>query len=91
MNLLESIPEEILKEELVELLEDTGVLRMERIVSTGQYSPDGFWYDQPQVEWVLVLQGEAELEWEDGCRKRLHAGDFLKLPAHQRHRCSYSE
>ncbi len=90
MNLLESIPAKILKEEQVDLLEQAGPLRIERIISTGQCSQAGFWYDQSQVEWVLVLQGEAELEWTDGTRKRLYAGDFLKLPAHQKHRVAWT-
>ncbi|MGY8527557.1 cupin [Paracidovorax citrulli] len=35
--------------------------RIERIVSTGQCSPPGFWYDNPHDEWVVLLQGSAGL------------------------------
>lgn len=70
------------------LLERPG-LRVERIVSTGQASPPGFWYDQGEHEWVLLLQGAAELivEMPDGPQTvYLTPGDSLELPAHRRHR-----
>jgi len=70
------------------LLDRTG-LRVERIVSTGQASPPGFWYDQAEHEWVLLLQGAAQLtvQMPDGERTvRLAPGDSLELPAHRRHR-----
>ncbi len=35
-----------LSEELVEVLAENKHVRIERIVSTGHASPDGFWYDQ---------------------------------------------
>lgn len=61
--------------------------RVERIVSDGQSSPPGFWYDQDWDEWVLVLTGGAELELaESGGVERLAPGDWLFLPAHCRHR-----
>lgn len=73
-------------EQFVELLSRPG-LRIERIVSTGQASPPGFWYDQPQGEWVLLLQGEASLAFEDEPAPRLlQAGDFVDIAPHRRHR-----
>jgi cupin 2 domain-containing protein len=73
-------------EQFSELLSRPG-LRIERIVSTGQASPPGFWYDQPQGEWVLVLQGEARLAFEDDASSHLlRAGDFLDIAPHRRHR-----
>jgi len=73
-------------EQFVELLSRPG-LRIERIVSTGQASPPGFWYDQPQGEWVLLLQGEASLAFEDEpAPRRLQAGDFVDIAPHRRHR-----
>lgn len=67
-------------------------IRIERIVSHGQSSPAGFWYDQPQDEWVVVLHGSAELEiqGENGIR-RLGPGDYLLIPAHCRHRVARTE
>lgn len=73
-------------EQFVELLSRPG-LRIERIVSTGQASPPGFWYDQPQGEWVLLLQGEARLAFEDEPASRLlKPGDFVDIVPHRRHR-----
>ena len=73
-------------EQFVELLSRPG-LRIERIVSSGQASPPGFWYDQPQAEWVLLLQGEARLAFEDEPAPRLlKPGDFLDIAPHRRHR-----
>ena len=59
--------------------------RLERIVSRGAASPPDFWYDQAEAEWVALLQGEAQLEFEDGV-VALKAGDALMIPTHQRHR-----
>lgn len=41
-------------------------MRIERIISHGHASPEGFWYDQGQSEWVVVLKGAARLQFEDG-------------------------
>ncbi len=48
-------------EELADKLSGNRTVRIERIVSAGHASPPGFWYDQPEHEWVVVLKGEAEL------------------------------
>lgn len=85
-NLFSSIPAQ-LPEELIEVLADSDVLRIERIVSRGHSSPQGFWYDQPQDEFVLLVQGQAELELLDPLeRLRLQAGDYLLIPAQRKHR-----
>jgi len=72
------------QEQFTPLLQ-TGQLRLEQIVSRGQASPAGFWYDQPTPEWVALLGGSATLEFDDG-RLPLAAGDALLIPAHCRHR-----
>jgi cupin 2 domain-containing protein len=66
-------------------------VRVERIVSTGQASPPGFWYDQPHGEWVALLAGEADLliEGEDSAR-RLRPGDWIDLPPGCRHRVEWT-
>ncbi|NMG77069.1 cupin domain-containing protein [Aromatoleum diolicum] len=61
-------------------------LRIERIVSDGHASPEGFWYDQTQTEWVMVVQGEAVIAFADDRREAMRAGDWLTIPAHCRHR-----
>ena len=55
-NLFQDIPSE-LPQELTEILLQRGGIRVERIVSQGQASPDGFWYDQEEHELVFVLRG----------------------------------
>ena len=72
------------------LLIQPGV-NIERIISTGQSSPPGFWYCQPQSEWVMVLQGSAGLRLEDESEERvLHAGDSLNIPALCKHRVEWT-
>ena len=66
-------------------------LRIERIVSAGQASPPGFWYDQPQGEWVMLVSGEARLLIEGEAQARmLHPGDWVHLPPHCRHRVEWT-
>lgn len=67
------------------LTADDGVL-IERIISTGQATAPGEWYDQDRDEWVVLLQGQAELSFADGSRLTLNPGDYLLIPAHQQHR-----
>jgi cupin 2 domain-containing protein len=77
-------------EQVVALLARPG-LRIERIVSTGQASPPGFWYDQAEEEWVLLLAGAALLRFEDEREPRkLEAGDFLSIAPHRRHRVEWT-
>ena len=73
-------------EEAFETLANLPGTRIERIVSHGHASPEGFWYDQPQAEWVMVVQGEAVLAFDDGRQHPMRAGDWLTIPAHCRHR-----
>ena len=76
-------------EEFTELFHSKD-LRIERIVSIGQTTPAGEWYDQDQDEWVALIQGEAILEYETGEKLHLSAGDHTFLPAHCRHRVAYT-
>jgi cupin 2 domain-containing protein len=87
-NLFHQIPGE-LAEELVTVLAQNGYVKIERIVSDGHASPEGFWYDQAENEWVMLISGSAVLsiEKESGIEQlELKPGDYLLLPAHQRHR-----
>jgi cupin 2 domain-containing protein len=72
------------------LLAGEGNFRIERIISSGHATQEGTWYDQDQDEWVLVLEGEAVLGYEDGSEVRLSRGDSLFLPRHRRHRVIYT-
>jgi cupin 2 domain-containing protein len=90
-NLFAKLPTQAPAEEIVGLAEKSGA-RIERIVSTGQASPAGFWYDQPSTEWVLVVAGKAALRFEDEPAPRvLSPGDWLEIPAHARHRVDWTD
>jgi cupin 2 domain-containing protein len=90
-NLLDGISLHGRQESSLELLSTPGV-RVERIVSTGQASPPGFWYDQAWAEWVLVVSGEALLQFEDESEpRRLTAGDYLHIAPHRRHRVAWTD
>ncbi len=67
-------------------------LKIERIVSHGQASPEGFWYDQDRHEWVALIQGRAGLAFE-GCEEimTLVAGDAVLIPARLRHRVAWTD
>lgn len=74
-------------DERIDLLVTGSRLNVERIVSMGHASPDGFWYDDPRAEWVVLLSGAATLEFEaDSTRHDMHAGDYVLIEPHCRHR-----
>jgi cupin 2 domain-containing protein len=85
------LPSRPLLDEVADILVERRGLRIERIVSTGQATPEGQWYDQETDEWVLVVAGAARLKIEDEDRDReLAQGDWLLLPAHCRHRVAWT-
>ena len=88
MNLLSNIPQN-LPEELTTVLQQGHGVRIERIISTGHKSPEGFWYDQPEHEWVMVLTGAAKLAFEDRVVEMM-PGDSINIPAHQKHRVDWT-
>lgn len=91
-NVLGDLPRGTLPEEAVTQLMRASHVRIERIVSTGHKSPPGFWYDQEEGEWVLVLAGAARLLIEGETQARLlSAGDYVDLPAHTRHRVEWTD
>ena len=86
------LPGRPLADELTESLHQGRGIRIERIVSTGQVTPEGQWYDQDGDEWVLLVAGATRLLIEGEAREReLAAGDWLLLPAHCRHRVTWTE
>ena len=91
MNLLSPLPDAGAAERVDALLTTPG-LRIERIVSQGQASPPGFWYDQAEAEWVLVLAGSARLRFDDETEVRvLGPGDWLDIAPHRRHRVDWTD
>jgi cupin 2 domain-containing protein len=90
MNLFSSISTTV-PNELSQSLLETKSIRIERIVSNGHASPEGFWYDQEQAEWVLVMSGEAILRFEDHDQPVLmKPGDFINITAHRKHRVEWT-
>jgi cupin 2 domain-containing protein len=87
-NLFADLPERLHKE-LVQTLVSASNVRIERIISHGQASPEGFWYDQGQHEWVVVLKGAAKLQFEDGTVE-MKPGDFINIPAFKKHRVDWT-
>jgi len=90
-SLLEEIPRE-LPDELVEVLCSTGSVRIERIISKGHRSPDGFWYDQETHEFVLLVRGKAGLliDGHDDI-VLLEEGDYVHIRPHVRHRVEWTD
>lgn len=89
-NLLNSLPDATTSEVTEAVVTGQGV-RLERIVSIGQSSPEGFWYDQGDPEWVMVLCGKARLAIDGEYQEReLGPGDAIFLEAHCRHRVTWT-
>ena len=82
MNLYD-LPDVPRRYEVVDTLLESGAVRIERIVSRGASTG---WYDQSESEFVTLLVGEAVIEYGDGSRTELRAGDTLTIPPHRRHR-----
>ena len=78
------------QEQFEPIVVGTHGLLVERIVSHGHTTPPGEWYDQDKDEWVMVLQGEAILEYFNGATVRLVQGMHLLLPAHCKHRVAHT-
>lgn len=90
-NLFGAIPGS-LPEELVETLHASAHVRIERIVSRGHASAEGFWYDQEEHEFVVLLSGRARLAFADGTEEiDLAPGDWLDIPAHKKHRVAWTD
>jgi cupin 2 domain-containing protein len=90
VNLLSPLPSK-LPVEVVETVIKSEHVRIERIVSTGHASPVGLWYDQEEVEWVVVLKGAAKLLFEGDAQPiHLKPGDHVTIPAHRKHRVEWT-
>jgi len=88
-NIFAQIPK-YLNEELFEELVSKDGLKIERIISKGHSSPKSGWYDQESNEWVIVLQGEAILSFENKQDVRLKNGDYINIPAHTKHKVTWT-
>jgi cupin 2 domain-containing protein len=88
-NLFAGLPADLPDEMFQTLLNAPG-LRVERIVSHGHSSPDGFWYDQDTHEWVLLVSGAARLRLEGEEPIEMVPGCYVNIPAHRRHRVEWT-
>ena len=89
-SLFDNIPVE-LPDELIEVLVQSGDVRVERILSRGHSSPDDFWYDQKTDEFVLLLKGRAGLALEGADEVIImEAGDYVEIKSHVRHRIEWT-
>lgn len=89
-NIYSNIPQR-LPDELFEILLQKPGVTIERIISKGHCSPEHLWYDQAWDEWVILLQGQAILRFDDNRKVSLRPGDYLLIPAHQRHQVSQTD
>lgn len=79
-------------EERFDTLLEQGGCRLERIVSRGHHSPEGFWYDQHEGELVLLVSGRARLRLQEPDETlELGPGDYIDIAAHRRHRVEWTD
>ena len=88
-NIFEQLPADF-KDEVFEKLLESESVRIERIISKGHSSPAQGWYDQTENEWVMVLQGQAIINFEAGDEVVLKPGSYLNIPAHRKHRVKWT-
>lgn len=89
-NIFDKVPKN-LKEELFESIAENNHFKLERIISEAHSSPPGYWYDQHKNEFVLLLQGSAQLSFQDDKSIILNPGDYLFIPAHTKHRVEWTD
>lgn len=89
-NIFACITENSAQEIFTSLIKNEAV-HIERIASCGQITAAGQWYDQPKNEWVLLVKGEAKIEFENDCIEHLKEGDYINILAHQKHRVSWTK
>ena len=64
-------------------------IKIEKIVSNGQISPENFWYEQKKSEFILLLEGFAILEFENR-EVELKKGDCINIKAMEKHRVKFT-
>ena len=89
-NIFSSLPDKLEHESFKELLRHKNI-KIERIVSRGHTSPENDWYDQKENEWVIVLEGAGSILFESGDAVNLKKGDYLNIPAHTRHKVTWTD
>jgi len=94
-NIFENIPKQLSQEIFENIILQDGSsgtigMKIERIISKGHSTPKSKWYNQEDNEWVIVLKGEAILSFKDSDDVKLESGDYINIPAHTKHRVSWT-
>lgn len=89
-NIYENIPSKI-PQELFEIIAENDDIKIERIISEGHSTPDDFWYDQEKNEFVILLKGSAEVQFENDRIVKLTEGDYLLIKKNEKHRVSLTD
>lgn len=89
-NIFSNIPCK-LEQEMFESILDDQAVKIERIISKGQTSPDSGWFDQEKNEWVILLKGKAIMAFENQTPVLLNEGDFINIPSHTKHKVAWTD
>ena len=89
-NIFENLPENFKGEIIEEILRNKN-FKIERIISNGSSSPENFWYDQDENEFVLLLAGSAGISFNDDTKINLKPGDYTVIEAHRKHRVEWTD
>jgi cupin 2 domain-containing protein len=89
-NIFESIPNEM-KDEVIESLIESKVVKIERIISKGHASPKEGWYDQDQDEWVIIVRGSATIKFENTEPLSINEGGYINIPAGTKHKVLWTD
>ncbi len=82
----------VTSEEIFETLVSTRNVKIERIISKGQGTPDNEWLTQNLSEWVILLKGSAILSFEESKKTiKMNPGDYILIPANTKHRVEWTD
>ena len=88
-NIFTNIPKQM-SGEIFENIISKDNIKIQRIVSKGDTTPKDEWYNQEDDEWVIIMQGEAVLSFENQKNIKLKAGEYINIPAYTKHRVSWT-
>ncbi|MEO1954484.1 MAG: cupin domain-containing protein [Campylobacterales bacterium] len=89
-DIFHNIPKDLTTEFFEDIVVSDNV-KIEKIVSKGHTSPEIGWYDQDKNEWIIVIEGEAILLFEDKEKVELKSGQYLNIPAHKKHKVLWTK